>query len=157
MSVGSASWTADGASDRSTPDARKARSQKSGPVAATDLPLSMVVPGHTYSVNFPVYTAAADTLQVNLILTTTAGTFTFSTPGTYVYQATWTNLQSNPDFFVAADNVIFDNKIHVAHIRLGFEPAEADPHRSGGSRFVSSGKRRWMTVTVSARPFIGTG
>lgn len=64
-------------------------------VAATELPLNAIIKGHTYSVNFPVYCAAANTMQVVLTLTTTTDTFTFSSPTAYVAQATWTNLKTD--------------------------------------------------------------
>jgi hypothetical protein len=63
-------------------------------VAATDLPLSSIVPGHVYSVNFPVYSAGNDTMSVKLTLITSTGTFTCSSPATAVVQNTWTNLQT---------------------------------------------------------------
>jgi hypothetical protein len=64
-------------------------------VAATNLPLASIVYGHSYNLNFPVYTTSSSNMQVTLTLTTTSGTYTFSTPTTAVTQANWTNLQTS--------------------------------------------------------------
>ena len=63
-------------------------------VAATDIPVSSIVPGHVYSVNFNVYPTALDTMDVKLTLTTTTGTFTFTTPATLLTQNMWGHLQT---------------------------------------------------------------
>ena len=65
-------------------------------VAATDIPLSSMVNGHTYQLQMSIYTNIATAVQATLLLVNSTGAqFAYATPAATPISGYWSNLQGN--------------------------------------------------------------